>query len=165
MSGSQLKLEIISGGQTGVDRAALDTAMRYDLPCGGWCPAGRLAEDGRLSSHYPLTELAGGYPERTRRNVQDADATLIIHPGKPGRGTGLTIHTCKQLAKPVLILNFKYIDVNSNFTAVQTQILQFLAERKIGVLNVAGPRASGWPEGYGLCRKLLAPVFSRYANG
>lgn len=159
-----MKLEIISGGQTGVDRAALDTAIRYDLACGGWCPPGRLAEDGPLSNHYPLTELkSGGYPARTRRNVKDADGTLIIHGGRAGRGTGLTINTCKQLDKPMLILNLKDVGANSDFSEQQSRIGDFIAAHQIKVLNVAGPRASGWTDGYSLSRKILAPVFARYA--
>ncbi|MBE9549882.1 MAG: putative molybdenum carrier protein [Proteobacteria bacterium] len=159
-----MKLEVISGGQTGVDRAALDTAIRYDLACGGWCPPGRLAEDGPLSNHYPLTELkSGGYPARTRRNVKDADATLIIHGGVAGRGTGLTINTCKQLDKPMLILNLKGVNANSDFSEQKKSITEFLNTHKVKVLNVAGPRASGWAGGYGLSRKILAPVFARYA--
>lgn len=158
-----MKLEIISGGQTGVDRAALDTAIRYDLPCGGWCPPGRMAEDGPLSNHYPLTELAsGGYPARTRRNVKDADGTLIIHAGVVGRGTGLTINTCKQQDKPLLILKLLNYDANSDFSSEQDSIKEFIQKYQIGILNVAGPRASGWPEGYALSRKILAPVFVSY---
>ncbi|MCF6224820.1 MAG: putative molybdenum carrier protein [Xanthomonadales bacterium] len=158
-----MKLEIISGGQTGVDRAALDTAIRYDLPCGGWCPPGRLAEDGPLSNHYPLTELSsGGYPARTRRNVKDADGTLIIHGGVVGRGTGLTINTCKQLNKPMLILKLDNCDANSDFSKQQDSIKEFLQGQQIEILNVAGPRASGWLDGYALCRKILAPVFVSY---
>ncbi len=158
-------LEIISGGQTGVDRAALDSAIRYDLPCGGWCPAGRLAEDGPLSTHYPLTELpSASYPARTRRNVNDADGTLIIHGGMPGRGTELTVKTCQQLEKPLLILNLQKLHSNSSFAEQQQAIFDFLKKQNIGVLNVAGPRASGWPEGYSLSRKILAPVFAQFAS-
>ncbi len=158
-----MQLEIISGGQTGVDRAALDTAIRYDLPCGGWCPPGRLAEDGPLSTHYPLTELkSGGYRERTKRNVKDADATLIIHAGKPGRGTGLTINTAKQLARPLLVLDLRDLGANSEFELQQSQLREFLQLHQVRVLNIAGPRASGWPEGYALSRKLLAGVLGRF---
>lgn len=160
-----MQLEIISGGQTGVDRAALDTAIRYDLPCGGWCPPGRLAEDGPLSNHYPLTELSsGGYPQRTKRNVKDADATLIIHGGKVGRGTGLTINTAKQLSKPLLVLNLGACDGNSDFSQHQSQLRDFIQQNQISVLNVAGPRASGWGDAYAFSRKLLAGVFADYRS-
>lgn len=76
------RLRVISGGQTGVDRAALDVALELGLPCGGWCPAGRRAEDGPIPARYPLTETAGAdYVERTRRNVVEADATLVLCHG------------------------------------------------------------------------------------
>ena len=160
-----MKLEIVSGGQTGVDRAALDTAIRYDLPCGGWCPPGRLAEDGPISTHYPLTELpSGGYPQRTRFNVKDADATLIIHGGKVGRGTGLTINTAQRLDKPLLVLNLQAYDANSDFSLLQTQLREFIDQQQVAVLNVAGPRASGWSNAYALSRKLLAAVFADYRS-
>lgn len=160
-----MQLEIVSGGQTGVDRAALDTAIRYDLPCGGWCPPGRLAEDGPLSTHYPVTELSsGGYPQRTKRNVKDAEATLIIHGGKVGRGTGLTINTAKQLSRPLLVINLHNCDANSDFSTQQKQLRDFIHHNQVGVLNVAGPRASGWTDGYALSRKLLAGVFADYRS-
>ena len=76
------RLQIISGGQAGVDRGALDAALELGAQCGGWCPDGRKAEDGRIPDCYPLEERKGaGCPERTRRNVEDSDGTLIIHRG------------------------------------------------------------------------------------
>ena len=75
--------KIISGGQTGVDRAALDVALELGLPCGGWCPRGRRAEDGPIDPRYPLTETPwDGYPQRTEWNVRDADGTLILTPAR-----------------------------------------------------------------------------------
>ncbi|MFL6540447.1 MAG: YpsA SLOG family protein, partial [Chthoniobacterales bacterium] len=75
-------MKIISGGQTGVDRAALDAALSLGIESGGWCPTGRLAEKGRIPDQYPVRELPnGGFPERTLQNVLDSDATIIIHPG------------------------------------------------------------------------------------
>jgi len=79
-------LKVISGGQTGVDRGTLDAALAFEVECGGWCPAGRLAEDGTIPKRYPVMELANaGYAERTARNVADADGSLIISKGEPER--------------------------------------------------------------------------------
>ena len=76
--------KIVSGGQTGVDRAALDVALDLSLPCGGWCPKGRKAEDGPIAAHYPLTETPlDSYPQRTEWNVRDSDGTLVLTRGKP----------------------------------------------------------------------------------
>ena len=86
------RLRVISGGQTGVDRAALDAAFELALECGGWVPAGRRAEDGPVDARYPLRETAAGdYETRTRLNVRDSDATLILTRGRPSGGTALTV--------------------------------------------------------------------------
>src|SRR5438309_682688 len=90
-------LRIISGGQTGVDRAALDAALACGVPCGGCCPQGRRAEDGPIAARYPLTETPSpDYPPRTERNVRDADATLILIKGMPSGGTALTIEVARR---------------------------------------------------------------------
>src|SRR5437870_6380616 len=92
--------KIISGGQTGVDRAALDVALELGLPCGGWCPKGRRAEDGPIPARYPLAETPwSGYPQRTLWNVRDSDGTLILVDGEPDRGTQLTIELAKRKKK------------------------------------------------------------------
>jgi len=100
---SHLK-QIVSGAQTGVDRAALDAAMRAGLTVGGWCPRGRKAEDGVIPDIYPLKETRGAaYRTRTRWNVRDADATLILCRGEPSGGTLLTVGFCEELGKPYRI--------------------------------------------------------------
>ncbi len=101
-------LTIISGGQTGVDRGALDGAIAKGLPCGGWCPEGRIAEDGVLSNKYPLTELPkSGYRARTRKNVEDSDATVIVYFGYIvlRGGTELTLATCIKKHHPYLLID------------------------------------------------------------
>src|SRR3954447_23558628 len=98
--------KLISGGQTGVDRAALDVALALGIPCGGWCPKGRKAEDGPIPERYPLTETpSGSYSQRTRWNVRDADATLILTWGQPTSGTLLTVNACRGTDKPHLVLD------------------------------------------------------------
>src|SRR3954469_2807331 len=92
---------IISGGQTGVDRAALNVALELRLPCGGYCPRGRRAKDGPIPDRYPLTELPSpDYADRTRKNVAASTATLILHAGPITGGTRLTLDVCNDLAKP-----------------------------------------------------------------
>ncbi len=131
---------VISGGQTGVDRAALDAAMTLGIACGGWCPRGRRAEDGRIPSRYPLQETPGaGYPERTAWNVREADATLILAVGKPGGGTALTVGLARKAAKPVLV-----VDLEKGVPAA-AEVRAWLDRGKVRTLNVAGPRESEHP--------------------
>src|SRR5439155_24554585 len=81
--------------QTGVDRAALDVALKNGIACGGWCPAGRLDEFGRIPERYPVTELPNaGSRERTLRNVNDSDATVIMYSGQLGGGTEYNLKCC-----------------------------------------------------------------------
>jgi hypothetical protein len=146
--------KIISGGQTGVDRAALDVALERGLACGGWCPRGRRAEDGRLPAHYPLRETPSWiYPQRTEWNVRDADATLVLTQGPPRGGTGLTIGLAARLGKPCL-----FVDLGTPPSI--SSIVQWVTANRVHVLNVAGPRASECPGIYDqaveLLRELLA---------
>lgn len=138
-------LKIISGGQTGVDRAALDVALKHRIECGGWCPAGRLDEFGRIPEHYPLREVEqGNFAQRTLQNVKDSDGTVIICFGQPRGGTQFTIECCKQLQRP-----HKVIDASKNAAEQAAQsIFDFVREHEIDVLNVAGPRASECARGY-----------------
>src|SRR6059036_1713048 len=94
-------VRIISGGQTGVDRAALDAALKYGIDCGGWCPAGRLDEVGRIPNWYPVRELEhGGFAERTLQNVKDSDGTVIIYSVKLSGGTEQTVRFCVEQQRP-----------------------------------------------------------------
>jgi len=150
------RMKIVSGGQTGVDRAALDVALELALPCGGWCPRGRKAEDGTIAARYPLTETpAAEYAQRTEWNVRDADATLVLTRGMPSGGTALTIDLARRLGKPCLV-----IDLDDQPDVGMVRI--WLENHKVGVLNVAGPRESQSPGSHaaaaGFLRRLLAEL-------
>jgi len=155
------RLRIVSGGQTGVDRAALDVAIELGLAHGGWCPRGRLAEDGPLHARYQLQETEGdGYRQRTRRNVADADATLVLNEGPLTGGTALTVQFAVRLSKPHLVLQ---VDQSPDWGGVaRQQFAAWLAEYRVGVLNVAGPGERKRPGIYGRAcealRRLLEPV-------
>jgi hypothetical protein len=128
--------KIISGGQTGVDRAALDVALELGIPCSGWCPKGRLAEDGRIPDCYPLQETPSTiYPQRTEWNVRDSDATLILTISRPNGGTALTIGLARRLKKPVRIVR---LSERPDIKAVRS----WIDAKQIQTLNVAGPRES-----------------------
>ena len=140
MGGKNWRLEqVISGGQTGVDRAALDAALELGLACGGWCPKGRLAEDGTIPAKYPLQESpTANYAERTALNVKDSDGTLILAHGPLRGGTALTKTFAERYRRPCLIVDLR--------DAVLQQVSEWLRENSIRVLNVAGPRESSQPE-------------------
>ncbi len=140
---------IVSGGQTGVDRAALDVAAELDLPRGGWCPRGRIAEDGVLGPEYPLREtLSRQYQVRTRLNVRDSDATLILARGPLTGGTEFTRVCAERLGRPLLVID---LDEPENLERIRT----WLTEHRVGVLNVAGPRESTSPGVYEAAAALL----------
>jgi hypothetical protein len=99
---------LVSGGQSGVDRAALDAALELGIPCGGWCPKGRKAENGAIPARYPFVETpSGGYSQRTRWNIRDADGTLILSWGKPTGGTLLTVKECRSAGKPHVVIDLQ----------------------------------------------------------
>jgi len=154
-------MKIVSGGQTGVDRAALDAALAAGVEAGGWCPEGRRAEDGAIADHYPLTELAGAaYPQRTRQNVLDSDGTLIIYFGRPSGGTEQTIAHCIETGRPYLLVDAQEIAVER----AALKALGFVRAFEIAALNVAGPRASGEPRAYDYARRVVARLLEAAAS-
>ncbi len=154
-------VKIVSGGETGVDRAALDAALAVGFPCGGWLPAGRKAEDGVVPERYPLATLVeGGYGQRTLKNVQDSDGTLIVFHQTLIGGTKTTRDACIHEKKPFVVLDAAQISVERARQAT----LRFVEENEIAVLNVAGPRASGWPEGYEFTSAVIRGVLDGVMN-
>ena len=150
--------KIVSGGQTGADRAGLDAAMDAGIPVGGYCLKGRLAEDGTVPDRYPLTELAkSGYPARTEKNVVESDGTLILNIGKLTGGTKLTAECAKKHSKPFLIIQ---IDGQPSAESV----INWIREKNIRVLNVAGPRESKYPGLQARAVEFLRGVFSPRSN-
>ena len=134
--------KIVSGGQTGVDRAALDCAIELGIPHGGWCPAGRKAEDGPIPEKYNLRETdSARYDVRTKRNVKDSDGTLIASHGPLTGGTLLTVRTAERLGRPVLIVDLQTDDSQRQLQSV----LNWLESQQLKILNVAGPRESTCP--------------------
>jgi len=134
---------IVSGGQTGADRSALDWAIARDIPHGGWCPAGRLAEDGKIESAYNLKETPKAeYLQRTEWNVRDSDGTVIFSIGADlGGGSLATMKLAAQLGKPCIHL-FRSQTLSEN----AAQLCRFIRKHEVKILNVAGPRASGEPD-------------------
>lgn len=137
--------KIISGGQTGADRAALDVAIKLGILHGGWTPKGRLTENGKLDDKYQLKEMdTADYNKRTEQNVIDSDGTLILSHGKLTGGSDYTQDMVLRHGRPWL-----HIDLNKAPSSRSVrQIKSWIAEHKIKVLNVAGPRASKDPAIY-----------------
>jgi len=134
-----LVLRIVSGGQTGVDRAALDAALAVGLPCGGWCPRGRLAEDGAIDPAYPLVETpSADYAQRTEWNARDSDGTLVLTRGRPTGGTALTVTLARRHGRSLLV-----VDLSRDPSP--EEVSQWIVAHGVGVLNVAGPRESQRP--------------------
>ena len=134
--------KVITGGQSGVDRAALDAALDQGLACGGWCPAGRWAEDGAIPGRYPLAETPDTAPEvRTRRNVEDADGTLVVISGSWDEGSRATESTARALGRPVCVIDMAAMTTGQALATISA----WIETEGIDVLNIAGPRESNAP--------------------
>ncbi len=149
---------IVSGGQTGVDQGALDAAIKLGIAYGGWCPKGRLAENGTIPDHYTLVETdSSDYASRTRRNITDSDAVLIFVPRLPLPiidGTVLTIDEAKAQAKPFFIVNLAQgVDINA--------MTQWVRDSEVTILNIAGPRESSYP---GIYKTTLSVMENLYLH-
>lgn len=146
-------LIIHSGGQTGVDRAALDFALCNDISCAGWCPQDRQAEDGTINIRYPLRQVYSvNFNLRTELNVLDCDGTLIIVFDEMDFGTKLTYEIAKLNEKPLFV--WVICDKNTNVRRFQ----RWLVQHNITHLNVAGPRESNAPGIYNYTLDLLGKL-------
>lgn len=144
---------IVSGGQTGVDRAALDAALAAGLAVGGWCPRGRWAEDGRIDDRYPLRETPlARVSQRTLWNIRDSDGTLVLTSDRPRGGTALTVRAA-AVARPRLIVD------PADAGAVR-QAHAWLAANRIKWLNVGGPRASENAQIYPLAFRFVVDLIA-----
>jgi len=147
---------IVSGGQTGVDRGALDFAISRGIEHGGWVPKGRKAEVGALPPMYNVRETeTRRYAERTRKNVLDSDGTLIVREGGLSGGTALTKLLALRAGKPLLVIDISRTAIDDGVKVIRL----WVEENAISVLNVAGPRESQRPGIYERTRALLELVF------
>lgn len=145
-------LTVVSGGQTGVDRAALDVAMERGMAAGGWCPAGRWAEDGPVPADYPLRETPSADPaQRTEWNVRDSHGTLLLVTDAASAGTELTRDAAQRFGRPLHICRLDALPDVDHFR-------RWLRAHKITLLNVAGPRESELPGIYDAARGYLRAV-------
>ena len=145
-------IKIISGGQTGADRAALDFAIKHGIPYGGWVPKGRKTEDGTLPEKYHLQEMpTGSYPKRTEKNVLDSDGTLIVSHGLLTGGSALTTGFAEHHGKPWIHIDLEI----TSYPEAAIMIREWVGRYSIKVLNVAGARASKDPMIYQATMDLL----------
>ncbi|MDH3241521.1 MAG: putative molybdenum carrier protein [Alphaproteobacteria bacterium] len=155
--GPAVDFRVLAGGQTGADRGALDAALDAGVPCGGWCPAGRWAEDGPIAARYPLRETPETDPlVRTRRNVADADGTLVLTLGAPDAGTQATVDAAEDLGRPWLEIDLSAMADE----AAALKIAAWIGQVPIRTLNVAGPRESKAPGLRDRVRHVLGAVLS-----
>lgn len=146
--------KLVSGGQTGVDRAGLDIAADLRITSGGWCPRGRRAENGRIPSRYPVRETPGAeYRWRTAWNIRDSDATLLLTRDQPVGGSALTVHLARVQRKPLL-------PIRLGLAPSPFVIRAWLQTRRIGILNIAGPRESECPGIYQQAYAYLRRIFA-----
>ena len=145
-------IKIVSGGQTGADRAALDWAIGRGIPHGGWCPKGRMAEDGAIDPRYNLTETTSeDYSQRTEWNVRDSDGTAVVSVRRELRGGSLlTVEIAGQYNKPVI-----HLCAQDERTNHAQKLRSFIEEFGISILNVAGPRESDEPGVYRFVSRVL----------
>ena len=152
-----MQLKIISGGQTGVDRGALDAALEAGAACGGWCPRGRKSEDGVIDKRYPLTETTSTqYVVRTKQNILDSDGTLVIYFDELEGGTARTLEFCQELKKPCYLVNAKLLSLEQAAEKTKT----FIQRNSISRLNVAGPRASKEPTAGEYAKQVILKVLA-----
>jgi len=145
---------IVSGGQTGVDRAALDAAIELGIEHGGWCPRGRRAEDGPIAAKYKLIETDSiDYAVRTEKNVLDSDGTMLLYRERLQRGTLLTHQLAKRHSKPLLRIRL-------DRPVSLDRVVRWISENSIHVLNVAGPRSSSQADIEKQAFDLLKKIFS-----
>ena len=161
--------KIVSGGQTGVDRAGLAAAMSFSIATGGWMPCGRLAEDGVVpEGFYTLKECpTGGFCERTRRNVIDSDATLILVDALPlVGGTAYTADYAAKNGRPCKVVLLSDADAVTQIRDWMLSLEDSVRPGQPGgiVLNVAGPRESGSPGIFARAKKTLLEVFAFFRN-
>lgn len=150
----RFKPTIVSGGQTGIDQTALDWTIERDWPHGGFCPKGRIAEDGIIPEKYRLKEaMTSDCDARTLLNVIHSDATLILSALPLAEGTALTAKYAQKERKTLFVLSpgFAQDDL--------LPIHSFLSNRDDGILNVAGPRLSQWPNGPAFAQEALGKIF------
>ena len=148
--------KIISGGQTGADRAALDVAINLGIPHGGWVPKGRRTEDGKLGDKYQMKEMPTfNYPDRTEKNVLDSDGTLILSHGKLTGGSSLTRKLAKEHNRAWIHIDMDSLSVHQAARTIRT----WISRHEIGILNVAGPTAGKDPEIYEAATTVLKAVF------
>ena len=149
---------IVSGGQTGADRAALDWAIEHAIPHGGWCPGGRKAEDGPISARYNLTEtLSRSYPQRTEWNVCDSDGTVVFSIASAlSGGSKKTVVFARKHGKPV-------IHISRQTEQPAETLLRFVRSNNIHILNVAGPRRSKEPDVGEFVKRVLDSALGDYA--
>ena len=149
--------KIISGGQTGTDRAALDFAIKHNIPHGGWIPRGRKAEDGPLPHGYHLKEMpTADYPKRMEQNVRDSDGTVIISHGRLTGGSANTAGMARKHGRPWLHLDMEKTTVD----AAAQRLREWIAGNSSSILNVAGPRQSKDPKIYSAALRVLQAPFT-----